>query len=508
MALGLAACTTIESRDLIREGNQAYRDGNYEEAIEKYNQSLEIEPDGVTVLWNRAMAAESIVLQLKDATDEQQIEVRNQYATLALESLEAWNERREKTGVQEEGPECAKSSGPTPEPEAEAEQEAAEAEGGEDEGDPDTAAYEQHRLAILGADARCDDLIEHWLQMHKACPQNEDLYMTIAQTFEDTCGKPDKAEEWYVKRTEDFPDSPKAWYSLATRRFFPLMPEEGMQFNPNIDSTKRLEIANEVINLLEKATVLDGQYRDPYVWRSMAYKQRQLAREYIDPPETPEDGIQAILARQDSMLAWRETKAVCDIDKIPDCPYDPEAGELFRDLETDPGSWKDRELTLSGNVVNDSVEEVDAGELVYEFDLEVEYVPPPPVPEEGEDSGEPPPPPDPEAEPLTRMVKVRHTFLKPVAEEGEEAPDISAEIEAQLDVWKRLKVATFSGFIQGEGDQLTLVSTQKQFVGCCPPAPLTPDDERADAERLKELRAEQKAAQEAAEEAAKKGRKR
>ena len=75
-ALGLTACTKINSRDLIREGNQAYKNGQFEEAIEKYDQSLALEPDGITVQWNRAMAAESIVLSLKDSTEEEAIAKR------------------------------------------------------------------------------------------------------------------------------------------------------------------------------------------------------------------------------------------------------------------------------------------------------------------------------------------------------------------------------------------------------------------------------------------------
>lgn len=508
MAVGLAACTKIESRDLIREGNQLYRGGQWELAIEKYNKSLETEPDGVTVLWNRAMAAESIVLNLKDATDEAEVQKRTEYATLALSSLDEWNEKREKTSVQDDRPECAK-----PKTEAELEAEAAAPvpgetpEAPEEEGDPDLKAYKQHRLAILGADARCDDLIEHWRQMHMACPQNEDLYMTIAQTFEDTCGMPDKAEEWYIKRTEDFPESSKSWYSLATRRFYPLMPdpEAGLPFNAALDAKTRIEIADEVIGFLEKATAIDPHYRDPYIWRSMAYTQKSLAREFIDPPDTPVDAIEAILARRDSMLAWRETKAVCDIEKIPDCPFEAVPGELFRDLASDGSSWKDREINLWGNVVNDSVKQLEPGKHVYEFDLEVEY-----TPIVTEDEADAPPPP--EVEPVvgeegeepqipTRIVTVRYTFIQPEAEEGEQPPDITAEVTAQLEVWKKLKSTNFSGFIEGKGGEFTLVSGQKQFMGCCPPAPLTPEAEKSDAQRLEELRAEL-AALEAAEKGA------
>ena len=498
MAVGLVACTKIQSRDLIREGNQLYHDGQWEQAIEKYNASLEFEPDGVTVLWNRAMAAESIVLQLKDSTDQAEVEKRNKFAELALESLDSWNEQREKIGVQDETPECAKPKAAQEEAPATGE-EAGEEEGAEEGGDPDLVAYQDHRLAVLGADSRCSDLVEHWRQLHQACPQNEDLYMTIAQTFEDICGKPDEADKWYIKRTEDFPDSSKSWYSLATRRFFPLMPdpESGLPFNAAIDSRTRIEIADEVISLLEKATAIDAKYRDPYVWRSMAYTQKSLAREYIDPPDTPYDSVEAILARRDLMLAWRETKAVCDIEKIPDCPIEVEPLLLFNELDQDGSSWDEKEIALWGNVVNDSVEEIDKAKLIYEFDLAIEYTPAT-VEGEGEGEGE-----DPVVEPAegeegeeaasatqTKLVRIRYTFLQPYVAEGEEPPDISAEVEAQLEQWKKLKSVSFSGFAVGKGGAITLESKQKQLMGCCPPAPLTPDAEKSDSARLGELRIE------------------
>lgn len=504
MAVGLAACTKIESRDLIREGNQLYADTNYEAAIEKYNQSLEKEPDGVTVLWNRAMAAESIVLSKKDLTDEESVAIRKKYATLALESLDQWNERRNKIGPQDGPPECARKK-----PAAEdGDGKAAPAEA-EDDRDPDLEAYQQHRLAILGADARCDDLIEHWRQMHMACPQNEDLYMTIAQTFEDICGMPDKAEEWYVKRTEDFPDSAKAWYSLATRRFYPLMPdpEAGLPFNAAINSKERIKIADEVIGYLEKATALDPKYRDPYVWRSMAYTQKSLAREFVDPPETPEDGVEAILARRDSMLAWRETKAVCDIEKIPDCPVDfddngeppsQKPGTLFADLELDGSAWKAREINLWGNVVNESVKQTDQDGYEWTFDLEVSYTPlPPPLPE-GEAPPEAPPAEAPAApaEKTTKVVHIKYSFMRPEVAEGEQAPNMRAEIESQLEIWKKAKSTNFTGFVEGKDGELTLVSQQKPIMGCCPAAPLTPEEEKSDSERLEQLHAEIAAAQE------------
>ena len=86
----LGGCVQIKARDLIREGNRLYQDGQYQDAIKKYDEALELEPDGVTVLWNRACAAESLVLQLKDTGDEKQRTTRKTYADMALADFESW----------------------------------------------------------------------------------------------------------------------------------------------------------------------------------------------------------------------------------------------------------------------------------------------------------------------------------------------------------------------------------------------------------------------------------
>lgn len=499
LAFGLVSsslgCTKIEARDKIREGNQAYGDGQFDAAIEAYTKALELEPDGVTVLWNRAMAAESLVLQLKDATEPAQIQARHDYATMALADLDAWNERREKTLPQDDGLECGKRAAPAPEADPAAPPGAKPEL--EDDRDPDLVAYRDHRLAVLGADARCDDLIEHWRQLHQACPQNEDLYMTIAQTFEDICVKPDKADEWYVKRTQDFPDSAKAWYSLATRRFDPLFPdpESGLPYNKDLDAKKRIEIADEVIGYLETATKLDAKYRDPYVWKSMAHTQKSLAREFIEPPETIEDSILALTSRRDLMSAWRETKAVCDIDHIPDCPAQPNAADLFAAGGLD--AWKDREIELTGKVVDESVKSTDT--FHWEFDLEIEYTPKPVAPVEGEAPPEDAPPEDappaPEGEgaeptPVKQLVHIRYTFMTPEVAEGETPPDMTEQVNAQVELWKKLKVALFTGKIAAVGEAIELTVVEQPLQGCCPPAPLTPEEEKAEAEQLKTLQAQ------------------
>ncbi len=465
VALGLSGCTQIRARDLIREGNTAYKDGQFELAIEKYSESLEHEPDGVTVLWNRACAAESLVLSLKDAANEAQQKARRDYTDMALADFQAW------------------------------------AEASEPLSEDDQKAVHDHRLALLKADERCDDLVAYWLDKHREAPKDESLYSIIARTHEDTCGKPDKADEWYVKRTEDFPESEKAWYTLAVRKFEPLFPdpESGLQFNDNVDPKKRLELADEVIDLLNKATSIKPKYRDPYVWRAMAYTQKQFARVYDELSDDPRDKLQALLAREDSMLAWREQKAVCDIDSIPDCaaPID------FAVASKTPGELGDKSVVVSGKVVEGSIKRDPAStddKAIYTFEIAAE----PEAPADPAAAGDGKKPPKkgeaPEVEPLPN-VKARYVFeLPPPPEpvEGEEAVEQSpedrqaeidafkAEVTATVESWSKDKSFDFNGAFEGG----VFVTGPAPTTACCPPAPIPEAEYAADLETRKEIEAQ------------------
>ena len=281
--LGLTGCTKIAARDLIREGNEFYRDGRYRDAIEAYSKAIELEPNGVTVYWNRACAAASIVLKTKDPSG---LKDRREFADMALADFKTWLDRLE-----------------APEP-------------------ADGEQVQNHRLAILDADERCDELLTYWLDKHNKNPSEEALYTTIARQY-DKCNRTKEADEWFEKRIQDFPESVRAYHSLAIRRFEPLFPDPDspLPYNSNMAEEERINLANLVIGFLDKATLIDPKFRDAYIWRSMAYTQRALARRYGDDVEnqTPEENLNRLLAREDTMLAWKQQKAVCDIDSLPEC---------------------------------------------------------------------------------------------------------------------------------------------------------------------------------------------
>ncbi|MCX4245683.1 tetratricopeptide repeat protein [Paraliomyxa miuraensis] len=283
----VSGCAKIEAFDLVREGNALYKDAKFKEAIEKYDAAEQIWPDHVTLYWNRACAAESQVLRMKKPEEREE---RRKYADMALRDFQTWYDRQDvKT--------------------AEAEKQVLD-----------------HRLNILNADERCDDLLSYWFEKQRNDPKNENIYGAIIRQYEQ-CGDDAKVSEWYAKRTEDFPESVKAWHALAIRRFDPLWPdpESGLAYNEQLPPAERLKVADEVLGLLDKAVSLDPKFRDAYVWRSMAYTQRQYARVVIEEPELPEEKLEAILAREDLMLAWKQQKAVCDLDQLEDCPTDLEA---------------------------------------------------------------------------------------------------------------------------------------------------------------------------------------
>jgi len=277
-----AGCTKIQARDLIREGNSLYNEGKFVEALDKYDKATELEPDGVTVFWNRACAAEAQVLRMKEPGDREQ---RQQFADMALRDFQTWYDRLP-----------AKT-------------------------DEDEKQLQNHRLAILKADERCSELITHWEEQHRLDPRKETLYARIAQQYEE-CGQPDKQLYWLKKRTEDFPESVQAWHTIAVMTFQPLTPniDAGLPYNESVPPAERVRIADEVIKKLDKVTELDPKFRDAYVWRSMAYTQKQHARLIVDPAVTPQDRLENLLAREDSMLAWKQRKAVCDLDELAECP--------------------------------------------------------------------------------------------------------------------------------------------------------------------------------------------
>jgi hypothetical protein len=280
-------CTKIAARDFIREGNNHYNNGQYREAIEKYNEAEKLETGLITLYWNRACAAESIVLKMKD---DSQLADRRLFTDSALSDFKTWIDNL--------------GAAATPE---------------------DHEAYLNHRLALLDADERCDDLLAYFLEKHNNDAKEEGWYTRIAKQYDD-CGRTKDADEWFAKRTKDFPTSVRAYLALAVRKLEALYPEpdSGLQYNGNLSEAERLQIANDAIALLDKATMIDPKFIEAYVYRSIAYTQRQLARRYGDDPttNTAYENLNMLLAREDRMSAWRQQKAVCDIKQEPECPLD------------------------------------------------------------------------------------------------------------------------------------------------------------------------------------------
>jgi tetratricopeptide (TPR) repeat protein len=282
LAVSLAGCTKIAARDLIREGNTLYNDGKFVEALDKYDSAEELEPDGWTLFWNRACAAEAQVLRMKEPNEKEE---RRTFADRALRDFQTWYDRL-----------------PT-------------------KTEDDEKQLLNHRLAILKADERCSELITHWEEQHRLDPKKEPLYARIAQQY-DECGQPDKHLYWLKKRAEDFPESVQAWHTLAVHSFTPLYPdpETGLAFNESLPPSERIRIANEVIKLLDKVNEINRDFRDAYVWKAMAYTQKQHARLLVEEATSPKDRLENLDAREDSMMAWKQQKAVCDLDALSECP--------------------------------------------------------------------------------------------------------------------------------------------------------------------------------------------
>lgn len=449
MALGLAAlptlsgCAKIESRDLIREGNALYSDSLYSQAIAKYDAAAKLESDVPELFWNRACAAEGLLLRLKD--NDKKVKERKHYADMALRDFQAWYDlTKEKT------PEDEKN-------------------------------FAEHRLAILSADARCDDLVAHWQGKLQKKPDDESLYSAVARTYDEVCDDKLKATQWYEKRTQDFPQSATAWYALGVRYFEPLFPEPGAPFpyNDALSAPERLQQAQKVIETLEKATKIKPNYRDPYVWRAMSYTQKSLAREFADNPSTPEEKLNAILAREDTMLAWKEQRQVCNIDKLPDCPLMASPAEILARPSAYHGEGKT--VSLAGKVEAGSVKPVAGQDRSYEMLLAVKI----------EDSAQPVKRKKRRRKkarkPKSRLAKVKVllTLVPPQKDENGQPIDDSEEIKARFEELNKGSKSSFDGVIAKDGSTLTVI--EKPAMGCCPMAPISADDVASDQAMRKKL---------------------
>lgn len=442
----LSGCGKIESRDMIREANALYNDASYKKAIEMYDRAEALDSEVAELYWNRACAAEALVLRMKE--DPKRAAERKTYADKALGDFRKWKDRLKE---------------PT---------------------EDDLKKFSEHRLALLSADERCEDLIAHWQDKLQRNPKTEGLYSVIARTYEDTCDKPLKATQWFVKRTKDFPESASAWYALGVRKFEPLFPtaESGLPYNDDLSAQERLTRADEVIAVLQKATELKPNYRDPYVWRAMAHTQKSLARAVTQDAASAEEKLESILAREDAMAAWKEQRQVCNIDKLPDCPLAPEPKELFADLATfsKPGTL----LNLRGKTVAGSAKPVSGKDRTYQLSLEVK------VEEDVSKSRKRRRSKKKNDKPSFRKEIVTVEIALAAAQKDEEgkAIDDSEEIKARLDGWNEGQKVSFDGQISNDGKTLSV--QERRNLGCCPPAPISDEDVAADLELKKDLQAE------------------
>ena len=111
-------------------------------------------------------------------------------------------------------------------------------------------------LFIVPVDGSTSSIVT---QLTDVAPKKTEPRLTESQTFiraeEEKLidfirqRKEDKKKEWYVKRTEDFSDSPKAWHELAILEFEVLFPdsESALPYNENLSGQQRLEIADKVM---------------------------------------------------------------------------------------------------------------------------------------------------------------------------------------------------------------------------------------------------------------------
>jgi tetratricopeptide (TPR) repeat protein len=228
-------CDDIRARKLVKEGNDLYRKGEFQEAIKLYDEAALLKPDLAKVYVNRAYAYQQMFAP--GDTSKQNMERAEGLITSVKKAREFQPEREDLRNL----------------------------------------------LIQVWIDAKkYDDALAFFKLILDKDPKNLEAIQTIGVIYS-KWGKFDEALTWYKKRTEIQPNHPEAFYAVGTLIWEKLHADS--QNGPDkltIPKPERLKLCDDAIAQLKKSLELNPKYIDAMTYMNLTLREKAISEESLE----------------------------------------------------------------------------------------------------------------------------------------------------------------------------------------------------------------------------------
>jgi tetratricopeptide (TPR) repeat protein len=242
-------CQDVHARKLVKEGNDLYKEGEYKQAVARYNEAERLKPDLAVLHINRAYAYLQQFSAGSNSPDS------NAAANGALESYKKFLEL-----------------------------------------EPGRNDVRDLMIQLWLDSGHYDEALNYFKGVLQKNPKNLEAVKTLG-VINSKAGRFQEALNWYEKRTQLEPDNPEGHYAVGTLCW------DQLHNHADIIGPQRLALADHGIHALEKAIKLNDKYQEAYTYTNLLYRERALGHGDTQDPVT---GAQAAAAAQEDVKKAEE----------------------------------------------------------------------------------------------------------------------------------------------------------------------------------------------------------
>ena len=223
LALG-AGCQDLKARQYLKSGNDYYRKGEYQLAIDSYKKAEAIRPDIVQVHLHQAYAGLSLMVPGDPSPANQKV---------AKECIDAFNAYLKLR--------------------------------------PNDEKIRQIMIQTLIDSGRYDDALNFFKAKLEQNPKDVESIKVLG-VISSKAGRFDDGLRWYERRSEVTPNDPEAFYAIGTLCW------ERLYQRSDKAGEERVKLADRGIMALKKAVELKPKYVEAITYINLLYRERALGQ--------------------------------------------------------------------------------------------------------------------------------------------------------------------------------------------------------------------------------------